>query len=157
MANIDRQMADRVWKRVQNMPEEPGRDMNLKKLIMDEKMAAGAYLQLARQLGTEEASQLRQMAREEKSHAACMTGMYILTHGNRPEVKMPRQQRQSAQQLLQRAYAGELGSIAAYEALSDHPEYGQVFRSMAQQEREHSRAVLEMLGRLEEKTGGSRK
>ena len=157
MANYDNQMAERVWKRVQGNREDPEKELNLKKLIMDEQMAAASYLQLARQLGGETAQLLQQMAREEKSHAACLAGMYILTDGGDPQIRFSRPGGESPELMLRRAYAGELRSIAAYEALADHPEYGHVFSAMAQQERHHSRAVLEILGKLEEKKAASGK
>lgn len=156
MASYDRAMADRVWKRVQGERQEPPsgqRELDLRELIQNEWMAAAAYLQLARQLGAREAAVLQRLAREEQAHGVCLKGMYRMMNGEVPAVKTPRPQRESVETALRKAYAGELKSIAAYDARSDHPEYGQVFADMAKQEREHSRAVLELLGRLGRETG----
>lgn len=154
MANYDKAMAERVWKRVQGGREETAenaRDLNLQGLIMNEWMAAGAYLQLARQMGGREAAVLQRLCREEQAHAACLKGMYLLTKGEKPVIRTPRPEKEPLETALRKAYAGELRSIADYEERSDHPEYGHVFASMAKQEREHSRTVLELLGGLEKR------
>lgn len=151
MANYDTQMAQRVWKRVQGAKEEPKnepRELNIQGLIMNERMAAASYQQLARQMGSREAAVLQRMAREEQAHGVCLRGMYTMMTGERPVCKAPQMQSEPAELALRKAYAGELRSIADYEARSDHPEYGHIFAAMARQEREHSRLVLELLGGL---------
>lgn len=155
MANYDKAMEDRVWKRVQGSRAEPAasgqRDLNLQELIMNEWIAAATYLQLSRQMGPKAAAVLQKLFREEQTHAACLKGMYTLINGTRPVIRTPQPQKEPVEITLRKAYAGELRSIEAYESRSDHPEYGHVFASMAKQEREHSRAVLELLGGLEKK------
>ena len=42
-------------------------------------------------------------------------------------------------------------SLKEYEALMDDPEYGHVFARLAEQEREHCRTLLEMIGGLRKK------
>ena len=151
MANFDKQMADRVWKRVQGDREEEKQEMNLKGLILETRLAAETYRLLSRQLDRQEAQLLQRLVREEQANAACLKGVYRLTEGKGPEGKPLRLQPEPAEVLLRRAYAGELKRIAACEALSGHPEYGHIFAGMAAREREHSRLVLELLGRLEKR------
>ena len=149
MANYDKQMADRVWKRVQGEREEEKRDLNLKGLILSAQMASATYQQLSRQLGQREGPTLQRLAREEQAHSACLKGICLLVEGRQPVGKQPQITRESPELMLRRAYAGELKSLGALEALSGHPEYGHIFADLAAREREHSRTVLEILGRLD--------
>lgn len=155
MENYDKAMAERVWKRVRGGQAEPGASPSpageLLGLIQAEWAAAAAYLALSRQMGPKEAAVLQRIFREEQTHAACLKGMYTLITGQKPVVQTPQPERAPVEAALRRSYAGELRSIAAYDARSADPEYGHVFASMAKQEREHSRAVLELLGGLEKK------
>ena len=149
MANYDKQMADRVWKRVQGDRPEEKQDLNLKGLILGAQMAAATYQQLSRQLGQREGATLQRLAREEQAHCACLKGICLLVDGKRPDGKQPQIPRESPELMLRRAYAGELKSMNACQALSGHPEYGHIFADLAAREREHSRTVLEILGRLD--------
>lgn len=158
MKAYDPQQAARVWQRVQGQKQEekekaPCSD-GLPALIMAEWMAAATYGQLARQMPPKEAAVLRRMAQEEQSHALVLQGMYHLAAGERSAVKPQAVQREASDVMLRRSYAGELRSIAEYEARSADPEYGHVFTGMAQQEREHSRQVLEMIGGMGKKQQG---
>lgn len=150
MSNYDHRMEERVWKRVrseqQQEPEARSPASELLGLIQAEQMAAASYLALARRMGPKEGALLQKMAREEQSHARCLRGIYIQITGNRPTVQPPKLGNDPIETALRKSYAGELKSIAAYQSRSTDPEYGQVFASMAKQEREHSRAVLELLG-----------
>ena len=147
MANYDKQMAERVWQRVQGSTEQE--KLNLRGMIQEELTAAAAYHQLARQIGGRDGELLQRMAREEQSHADCLRGIHKLTTGESVAMKMPRPVPDRPQLQLRRAYAGELKAVAAYDALRTHGEYGHVFAALGDQEREHSRRVLEILGRLE--------
>ena len=155
MANYDSKMAERVWQRVRGEQAPSGEvrtpEGDLLGLIQAEWMAASAYLALSRQMGAKEAAVLQRLFREEQTHGACLKGMYTLITGRKPVVQSPQPAKEPVEAALRRCYAGELRSIAAYDARSADPEYGHVFASMAKQEREHSRAVLELLGGLEKK------
>ena len=155
MAKFDKAMEQRVWQRVQGNQSETGipkqQDLDLQRLMMSEWMAAAAYLQLSRQMPPKEAAILQRIFREEQTHAAILKGMYVLISGERPVIRTPRSDKEPVDTALRKCYAGELRSIADYEARAGHPEYGHVFASMAKQEREHSRTVLELLGQLDKK------
>ena len=80
---------------------------------------------------------------------ACLKGIYTLQGAGRPEVPAPQpMDKTSVTMLLRRCYGREMRCLAQYETRSADPEYGQVFARMAQQEREHCRQILEILGSL---------
>ena len=147
MANYDEKMAERVWQRVRAGEQE---QLNLQGMIQEELASSATYRQLARQLGGREGEALQRMAREEQTHAECLRGIHMLTTGEVVLPKAPRPVPERPQLQLRRAYAGELKRIGAYDALAAHGEYGHVFASLARQEREHSRTILEILGRREQ-------
>ena len=92
---------------------------------------------------------LERLVREEQAHAACLKGRHVMITGERPVIQTPPPGKDTVEIALRKCYAGELRSIADYEARSDHPEYGHIFADLARQERAHSRTVLELIGRLE--------
>lgn len=149
MAKYDKEMAERVWKRVQGekSPEQPER--NLQALILGEWMAASTYLMLSRQMGGKEAELLQRMFREEQNHAACLKGMYVLTTSQKPIIRTPQTMKEPVEATLRRCYSAELQSVAEYEARSADPEFGHAFARMARQEREHCAWVLELIGSLQ--------
>lgn len=80
---------------------------------------------------------------------ACLKGIYTLQGAGRPDIPSPPPpDKAPVSMLLRRCYGREMRCLAQYEARSSDPEYGQVFARMAQQEREHCRLILELLGSL---------
>lgn len=148
METYDKQKAARVWQRVQNsIPEDPTR--GLAGMIAEEWADAATYLTLARRVQGRESAILRKMGQQEQSHMACLKGMYTLLGAGRPEIPAPQPlDRAPIGLLLRRCYGREMRALAQYEARATDPEYGQIFARMAQQEREHCRQLLELLGSL---------
>ena len=145
MEHFDTEKAARVWQRVQApQPEAEG----LPALIAGELEDSATYLQLARRIGGKEGQVLRRLAEAEGSHAACLQGIYTLMTGEPINPKIPPMRSEPAERILRRGYGREMRCLAQYEARANDPEYGQVFARMAQQEREHCRQILELLGRL---------
>ena len=148
MNTYDPQKAQRVWQRVHSQNEESPREGNLQELIMNEREAAATYLRLSRQANPREASVLQRLFREEQTHVACLKGIYTLITGLAPTTRSPQPVSEPMEVTLRKCYGREMRSLKEYEARSDDPEYGHVFRRLAEQEREHCRAVLELIGGL---------
>ena len=149
MNGINRQMETRVWERVHAKPQEasdPGQVLPM--LIAGEWAAAATYLHLSRRFQGRESRLLRQLFQEEQSHAACLRGIYSLITGQQASVKAPPVPQENTAAILRRCYGEEMRCLAEYEQWSAHREYGPVFARLAQQEREHCRILLEILGSL---------
>ena len=149
MEQFDREKAKRVWQRVQGTltPDSvPGHD--LQELIVRESQDAAVYLHLSRRIPGRDGAALRQLYEQEQSHAAILRGICALTTGYRPGVSAPQPENGPVEVLLRRCYGREMRCLAQYESRSADPEYGQIFARMAQQEREHCRQILELLGSL---------
>ena len=156
MNTYDPQKAARVWQRVQNQAKAEERELSnpegsIRGLIMEERISAAIYLQLSRQVPSREASVLQRLFREKQTHGACLRGIYTLITGEKPEVKLPAVASEKTDLMLRRCYAREMRMLKEYEARSSDPEYGPIFTRLAEQEREHCRAVLEVIGGLQKK------
>ena len=151
MEGYDKEKAARVWQRVQgSVAEDPTR--GLQGMIAEEWADAAVYLSLSRRVQGNHSAILRKMGQEEQAHMACLTGIYTLQGTGRPEVPAPQpMEKAPVSTMLRRCYGREVRGLARYEARTSDPEYGQIFARMAQQEKEHCRLILELLGTLEVK------
>lgn len=148
METYDKAKAARVWQRVQG-EAAANPTQGLKGLIAEEWADAAIYLSLSKRVQGNAAAILRKMGQEEQAHMACLKGVYTLQGTGRPDVPAPPPvDRAPVGMLLRRCYGREMRCLAQYESRADHPEYGQIFARMAQQEREHCRQILEILGSL---------
>ena len=148
METYDKAKAARVWQRVQGeAAEDPTR--GLQGLIAEEWADAATYLALSRRVQGNQSAILRKMGQEEQAHMACLKGIYTLQGTGRPQIPSPPPpDKAPVETILRRCYGREMRCLAQYESRSGHPEYGQIFARMAQQEREHCRQILELLGSL---------
>ena len=151
METIDPAKAARVWQRVQGEPSRENPARGLPELIAEEWTDAATYLQLSRCFHGKESATLRRMFEEEQAHTACLKGIYTLITGTHPAVHTAPPPPEDPEKTLRRCYGREMRCLVRYESRSDDPEYGQVFARLADQEREHCRLVLELLGNLKKK------
>ena len=151
MEGYDKEKAARVWQRVQgSVAEDPTR--GLTGMIAEEWADAAVYLSLSRRVQGNHSAILRKMGQEEQAHMACLKGIYTLQGTGRPEVPAPQpMEKAPVSTMLRRCYGREMRCLARYEARANDPEYGQIFARMSQQEKEHCRLILELLGTLEVK------
>ncbi|MBQ3491755.1 MAG: ferritin-like domain-containing protein [Oscillospiraceae bacterium] len=151
MEVYDKAKTARVWQRVQgSVAEDPTR--GLTGMIAEEWADAAVYLSLSRRVQGNHAAILRKMGQEEQAHMACLKGIYTLQGTGRPDVPQPpAMEKAPVSVMLRRCYGREMRCLAQYEARANDPEYGQIFARMAQQEKEHCRLILELLGTLEVK------
>ena len=150
MENYDKAKAARVWQRVQGAAaEDPAR--GLPGLIAEEWADAAVYLTLSRRVQGQPSAVLKKMSQEEQAHMACLKGIHTLQGTGRLDIPSPPPiDKAPVSTILRRCYGREMRCLAHYESRAADPEYGQVFARMAQQEREHCRQILELLGSLKE-------
>ncbi|MBE7001426.1 MAG: hypothetical protein E7421_01840 [Ruminococcaceae bacterium] len=148
MDTYDKAKAARVWQRVQGaVATNP--TQGLPGLIAEEWTDAAIYLALSRRVPGNGGMILKKIGQEEQAHMACLKGIYTLQGTGRPDIPSPPPvERAPVGVMLRRCYGREMRCLAQYEARANDPEYGQIFARMAQQEREHCRQILELLGSL---------
>ena len=148
METVDKQKAARVWQRVQGQEPKQLDPNGLLALIAGELADSATYLQLSRRFQGQQSITLRKLYEQEQSHAACLKGIYTLLTGERLISHTPTAFQEPLSATLRRCYGREMRSLKEYEARSGDPEYGHVFARLADQERAHCRAVLELIGAL---------
>ena len=148
METIDPQLQSRVWQRVRGEEPKQGLSDTLKALAAAKWQQAAAYLMLSRQLQGREKALVRRMFEEEQAQAACVKGAYTMLTGEPLAARTPPPVPEAPETTLRKCYGRELRALGQYEGLAEHSEYGPVFAKLAQQEREHCRLILEVLGIL---------
>lgn len=151
MDTYNAEKAAQVWQRVRSaaLPEDLAAELT--GMIAGEWTDAASYLQLSRRFQGKDAALLRRMFEEEQSHAACLKGIYTLLTGERTVTRTPPTPQEPIAVTLRRCYGREMRCLAIYEQHASHREYGMIFQRLAEQEREHCRALLELLGKLQHK------
>ena len=120
-------------------------------MIAREWSKAATFLQLSRQFSGKESAALRRLHDQEQAHTACLKGIYTLITGVPPTVKALPLTGQDPEAVLRRLYGQQMQSLADYEALSATVDYGPVFAHLATQEKDHCRAILEIIGNLKKR------
>lgn len=147
MDNYNSEMETRVWKRVRGETCEEQPQAGLQGLAAAELAESTVYLMLSRQLQGHEKAILRQLFEEEQNHACCLKGIYLLTTGTPLSLRTPPPVPETPELALRKCYARTLQALKEYESRREHPEYGHVFRQLAEDERKHCFMILELLGR----------
>lgn len=147
MEQFDTEMESRIWQRVQG-GQPPQLEQSLQALAAAELSEAAAHLMLSRQLQGKEKAILRRIYEEDQCHAACLKGIHFFTFDTPLAVRHIPPAPDSPVVALRKAYARKLRALRQYESRGNDPEYGGVYKTLAQQEREHCRLILELVGNL---------
>lgn len=151
MERIDPAKAAAVWQRVHNSQPPAQNEQSLIGLIQDELTDSMVYWNLTKQFSGPQHALLRQLHQQKQSHVACLKGIYTLITGSRPVIRASQPAAEPAEVTLRRCYGREMRRLAQYESRMADTEYGKIFSKLAQQEQEHCRLVLELLGSLQDK------
>lgn len=140
----DRQM--KIWSSVKGTSESARK--NLQPLLAAALTEAAVFGALLRRMPGASHPQLRQLREEELSHARCIQGIHMLAGGGilRAGVSEPEMQRPEA--ALRRSYGKALQMARSYAQRQGDPEYGPVFRRMAEREEAHCVILAELMGIL---------
>ena len=140
--------SSRVWDRVHSAAVPTPDAQSILGLIGEEMLDAAAYQKLARRLPPPLAAIAKQLSRQEQSHVACLRGVYTLITGQKPIIAPPNPSDDGPEIVLRRCYGREMRCLSQYESRQSDPQYGHIFRTLAQQEKEHCHRILEILGAL---------
>lgn len=148
MDTIDKKKAAQVWQRVTSVTQPRNELQELSDMIAREWADATTYLHLSRRFQGRDSGTLRRLSEQEQAHTACLKGIYTLITGSHPTVRTIAPSQDPPEIILRRCYGQEMHTLAQYEARTSDPEYGQVFARLAEQEREHCKIILELIGNL---------
>ena len=141
----DRNMEAQVWQRVRSAAEEPARN-DLRQLRREAMELAAAYRSMIPQFSGRQQELARQLYLGEKANGRKLTGIGILCRCPEETLKLWQPGKESPGKVLERCYHRTRRCAAEYLARSADPEYGTVFRMMADREGEHCGIIAELMG-----------
>ena len=149
---FDKEMAKRVWERVQTaQPEIPVLPQHhkdaLQGLIVEEWQEAECYQLLTRQIPAKQ-DVLQKLYQQKKAQVSCLKGIYTMVTGHNPQIHAKTPQTEPTERMLRRCYGRQMRCLAQYEARSTDPEYGPIYAKLALLNRNHCHTLLELIGSL---------
>ena len=146
MESFDQEKARRVWDRVSGSCSQ-GPDPDVLTAMLSQELTDAAILtRLIKQLGGRGGDLLR-LARQCRQHAGYLRGISAMICRERPDPAVPVPTVSNANSALKSCYVNSLHRMRAYENLSADPDYGPVFRGMAQTSRNQCATLLELIGK----------
>ena len=148
MKSNDAKTTAQVWDRVQNAAVPIGDAQLILNLIAEELLDARTYLQLSKRLPPPHSALIRQLSQQEQAHATCLKGIYTMITGRNAIIAPFQVANDPPDIVLRRSYGREMRALAQYEARQNDPQYGHIFRTLAQEERAHCHKIMEILGAI---------
>ena len=148
MESFDQEKARRIWERV-NGGQNAAPDPNTLTALMAQELTDAALLaRLSKQIGGR-GGDLLHLAQGCRQHAGYLRGICAMICKDRPNPAVPTPAVTSASGALRTCYVNCLRRMREYEAMSPDPDYGPVFRNMADTSRHQCAALLELIGKVE--------
>ena len=146
MDYYDSEKAQRVWQRVSG--EELAPSESIQSLAVAELNEAAIHWMLSQQLQGKERALLRKIFEEDQAHTACLKGIYYFVEDQPLSVRPILPAPESAVIALRKSYGRKLKALREYTARENDPEYGHIFRKLAQEEAEHCKSILQIVGHI---------
>lgn len=135
-----------VWQRVFSNQEQGPRGESLGALQREAMELAALYRYLQSVLTGQQREQVQKLYQGEKANGASLRGMTLLL-GQREEVlKVWNPAREPLKAVLESCYVKTRRCMVEYMGRSAEPEFGVVFRTLADREAQHCAILTELLG-----------
>lgn len=134
-----------VWNRVFARQEQAHQE-TLHSLLNAALEQAGAYRQLAAVLSGKAKDQAKALYDGQIQTIRCLKGIGLLSGGTEEVLKLWSPARESSRKLLEKCYHRSRRAMVAYMSLAAEPEFGAVYRSLADREGQHCAMIAEILG-----------
>ena len=154
MEKIDKAMAARVWKRVQEASgQRPAKTVTpqppqLQELIARAWVDAALCRRLMSHFSGSDRTALMQIARQKQACTARLKGICAMQTGAQPQIPAPPVPRGKPAELLRLCCDGTAHLAAQLERLAALPDYGTECDQMARQAHAHHRQLLGLLGKV---------
>ena len=154
MEKIDKAMAARVWKRVQEASgQRPAKTVTpqppqLQELIARAWVDAALCRRLMPYFSGSDRTALLQIARQKQACTARLKGICAMQTGAQPQIPAPPVPRGKPAELLRLCCDGTAHLAAQLERLAALPDYGTECDQMARQAHAHQRQLLGLLGKV---------
>jgi hypothetical protein len=147
--DMEQNREQQVWQRVLREPEPP-RAPDLQGLILESTSLAGIYRRAAEKLTGREKQLARQMLELEQGNLARLRGIGVLAGQSREVLKQWEPVSVFGPPLLMKCYHRGLRCRAEYAARCLDPEYGEIYRELADRQGRQCGMIAELLGRMQE-------
>lgn len=148
MEQFDPEVAARVWQRVQGRQEAEPAGEDLRLLMQTEMELAAVYRRLAGQASGRSRELLRRLYEGEMANLACLKGIQTLRGGQMPKGNTLPGGKEGAGKALEKCYHRTRRLAGEYTARSAEAEFGAVFYTMAERERELCALAAEVIGEM---------
>ena len=145
MEEMDQRTEQQVWQHVFERPVQPRGD-SLRELLMTASELAAGYRYLMGRVGERPKARVRLLYEGEIANAASLRGISFLRHAGEELVKLWSPAVGSVGKFLETSYHRTRQTWVEYTARSGDPEFGVVFRKLAQREENHCLLLTELLG-----------
>lgn len=139
-------MEARVWQRVLAQPQKTQVE-DLKPLILVAQELTAVYGRLVREMTGRSRELLRRLQETELANIACLKGISAL-QGRGVRLNSIQVAREPAEKALEKCYHRTRRATTEYMARSAGAEFGEVYRALADREREQCVRLAEVLGNL---------
>ena len=146
MDYYDSEKAQRVWQRVSGKDAPPLQ--SIQALASAELNEAAVHWMLSQQLQGKERALLRRIFEEDQAHTACLKGIHFFMEDQPLSVRPVLPSPEAPVLALRKSYARKLKALREYTERSGDPEYGHIFRQLAQEEENHCKAILQIVGQI---------
>ena len=136
-----------VWQRVQANRQE-GLKNDLRQLRRESAELAEVYRKLSTQLSGKTQELANRLYRGEKANGAALAGIGKLSRTGGESIRLWQPGKEDPQSLLERCYHRTRRCMSEYLARSADGEFGLVFQTLADREKEHCVLIAELLGSL---------
>lgn len=148
MEQFDTDLEQRVWQRVRGSGGEQPERMDLRALMLAAMENAAAFRQLTGMLAGKPRERAKRLHEGEQRNIACLKGIHLLSTGAPMKPKAMQIPGEPAGKLLEKCYHRTKRAMTEYTARTVDGEFGAVFQTMADRQREHCAMIAELLGEL---------
>ena len=135
----------RVWQRVLGQPEQ-GKPEDFHSVILSAREQAGAYRYLMEKATGENRELLRRLYTNQERTVDCLKGLGML-QGNPVKEKPMQTMKELTEKMMKKCYYRSCRAVEEYTSRSVCSEFGEVFRKIADRERENCVMIVEVMGR----------
>lgn len=143
MERMDDAQARRVWQRVQGAQAQTSEEALARMLELLQEDNALWQLLARRYGGTYQTLAVRQ-----KSQLACLRGIWKIHTGKAHQPLHCPPPTGTREELLRQSYARQMALLQAADARTRDPEFGPIFAQLRDQQKNHCRMTLELLGKI---------
>ena len=146
MEYYDSGKEQQIWQRVCGNGAVPSE--SIQGLAAAEINEAAVHWLLSQQLQGKERAALRRIFEEDQAHAACLKGVHYFMEDQPLSIRPVLPGPEALLVALRKSYGRKLKALREYTVRENDPEYGHIFQKIAQEEQQHCKLILQIVGQM---------